>query len=108
MTGVELCVEVPGLDGPYTTPASLPLPPTMILTPAPAPTNVAVGTNSTYCGQFHQAVLGEYCNMLVLQYSIPLTDFRFLNTAINDNCTNLFAGESYCVKPVGDSKLDRS
>ncbi|RPA74132.1 hypothetical protein BJ508DRAFT_333374 [Ascobolus immersus RN42] len=102
MVGFELCVQVPGLDGPYTTPGPLPLPSTLLLTPAPAPTDVAVGTNSTYCGLFHHAVLGEYCNMLVMQYSIPLADFRFLNTAINENCTNLFAGESYCVKPVGD------
>jgi hypothetical protein len=46
----------------------------------------------------------EYCNLIVLHFGISLDDFRFLNPDINDNCTNLFAYESYCILPVGDSE----
>ncbi|KAG9698248.1 Six-hairpin glycosidase, partial [Aureobasidium melanogenum] len=34
--------------------------------------------------------------------AISLDDFVFLNPAINANCTNLYAQESYCVRAVGD------
>lgn len=67
------------------------------------PTNVASGTN-TYCGTFYEARLGDFCNLIIMKFGISLDDFVFLNPAINENCTNLFAEESYCVQPVGDSK----
>jgi len=38
----------------------------------------------------------------VLRFAISLSDFYFLNPGLNENCTNLFAFESYCVKPFGD------
>ncbi|KAI8231929.1 LysM domain-containing protein [Colletotrichum sp. SAR 10_86] len=38
-----------------------------------------------------------------MKFGISLTDFVFLNPAINENCTNLYAEESYCVQAVGDS-----
>lgn len=38
-----------------------------------------------------------------MKFGISLENFVFLNKAINQNCTNLFAEESYCVVPVGDS-----
>ncbi|EGD90567.1 hypothetical protein H112_02034 [Trichophyton rubrum D6] len=31
-----------------------------------------------------------------------MDNFIFLNPALNSNCTNLYAEESYCVLPVGD------
>jgi hypothetical protein len=37
----------------------------------------------------------------VLKFTISLDDFLFLNSAVNANCTNLYAFESYCVSPVG-------
>ncbi|KAJ3957715.1 hypothetical protein N0V92_005734 [Colletotrichum tropicale] len=37
-----------------------------------------------------------------MKFGISLTDFVFLNPAINENCTNLYAEESYCVQAVGD------
>ena len=42
--------------------------------------------------------------MIIIKYGISLEDFLFLNKAVNVNCTNLLADESYCVQPVGDSK----
>ncbi|PLB54895.1 hypothetical protein P170DRAFT_470329 [Aspergillus steynii IBT 23096] len=44
---------------------------------------------------------GDYCNKVILKYSISLDDFLFLNKGVNKNCTNLFATESYCVSPFG-------
>lgn len=78
--------------------------PTSASTAAAAPTDIAEGTNA-YCGMYYKAVLGDYCNMLILRFKITIDDFLFLNPAVNTNCTNLFAEESYCVQAVGDSKF---
>ncbi|KAL2817249.1 hypothetical protein BDW59DRAFT_166063 [Aspergillus cavernicola] len=40
-------------------------------------------------------------NQLILKFGISLKDFLFLNAGVNNNCTNLYAEESYCVAPVG-------
>jgi len=101
MIGSQICVSVPGT--PYTPPPSITLAPSIPLTPAPIPTDIADQTNE-YCGKYYQVRIGEYCNLLVLKYAISLSDFSFLNPAINENCTNLFAEESYCVQAVGDSE----
>lgn len=100
LVGTELCVGSPGKT--YTTPTVTLVQPTTATTAAPVPTNVADLT-STYCGKYYMAVIGDYCNLIVLRFSISMPDFVFLNPAINVNCTNLFADESYCVQPVGDS-----
>ncbi|OBT78531.1 hypothetical protein VF21_01031 [Pseudogymnoascus sp. 05NY08] len=97
--GTELCVGSPGKT--YSTPTVTLIQPTTATTPAPVPTDVADLT-STYCGKYYMAVTGDYCNLIVLRFSISMPDFVFLNPAINVNCTNLFADESYCVQPVGD------
>jgi hypothetical protein len=102
MVGDQLCITKPGT--PYVLPSLTSLAPTVPTTPAPIPTDVAAGTN-TYCGMYYRAVLGDYCNLLVMKFGISLTDFVFLNPAINENCTNLYANESYCVEAVGDSML---
>jgi hypothetical protein len=102
MNGTQVCVSVPGR--PYTTPAPTTLAPTIPITAAPVPTDVAAGIN-TYCGKYYQAKLGDYCNMIVIKFGISLDDFVFLNPVINANCTNLFADESYCVEAVGDSEF---
>lgn len=100
MVGDQLCIGQPGT--PYSGPTtSITLAPTVPLTAAIAPTDIADGTN-TYCGLYYQAVAGDFCNKLVLKFGISLADFVFLNPAINENCTNLFAEESYCVQAVGD------
>lgn len=99
MVGDQVCISKPG--NPYVLPSSTVLVQTMPTTPAPVPTDVAAGTN-TYCGMYYQAVLGDFCNTIVMKFGISLADFVFLNPAINENCTNLFAEESYCVEAVGD------
>jgi hypothetical protein len=102
MNATQVCFSVPGR--PYTTPAPTTLAPTIPITAAPVPTDIADGINQ-YCGRYYQAKLGDYCNMIVIKFGISLDDFVFLNPVINANCTNLFAEESYCVQAVGDSVL---
>lgn len=102
LVGDEICVNQPGTK--YIDPSSTVLAPTTASTAAPVPTDVAAGVN-TYCGKYYQVQPDEYCNILVLRFGIPLKDFVFLNPDINENCTNLFAYESYCIQAVGDSEL---
>ncbi|GKU05068.1 unnamed protein product [Fusarium langsethiae] len=69
-------------------------------TSAPVPLDIAEGTNKR-CAQFYSVQIGDYCNQIVLKFSIPLQDFLFLNQKVNKECTNLLAKVSYCVSPVG-------
>ncbi|KAI1158006.1 hypothetical protein F5B18DRAFT_668603 [Nemania serpens] len=94
-----ICISKPGV--PYASPTvTIPVA-TSFTTAAPAPTDIATNT-TTKCGEFYQVQLGDYCNLVCLRFNINLNDFLFLNPAVNVNCTNLFALESYCVAPVGD------
>ncbi|MCJ1250760.1 hypothetical protein MMC30_007988 [Trapelia coarctata] len=98
--GSQICISSPGT--PYTGPIVTSAPGTTLApTVVSPPPTVASGTN-TQCSQYYLVQPGDYCNLLTIKFSISLDDFRFLNPAINDNCTNLFADESYCVAPVGD------
>lgn len=100
MVGDQVCVGIPGK--PYTPPPSTTLQPTIPLTAAPIPTDIAEGTNKN-CGKYYHAIAGDYCNLISMKFGISLEDFVFLNPAINTNCTNLFAEESYCIQAVGNS-----
>lgn len=101
MNGSQVCVSAPGTA--YVTPTVTVAAPTVATTAAPAPSDVVKGTNQN-CGRYYQVKTGDYCNMIVIKFGITLSDFVFLNPTINQNCTNLFAAESYCVQAVGDSK----
>ncbi|KAF1360095.1 hypothetical protein EJ07DRAFT_10620, partial [Lizonia empirigonia] len=94
--GDSICVSPPGdadfKPNPTTTMVTTPIP-TATPTMAPVPGDLANGTNSR-CAKFYQVQPDEYCNLLILKFSISLVDFRFLNQGINDNCTNLFANPS--------------
>lgn len=75
--GYEICVGQPGTQ--YTVPkTSAPT----VSTAAPKPTDIADGTN-VYCARFYKALLGDYCNLLIMKFAISLPDFVFLNPAIN-------------------------
>jgi hypothetical protein len=73
----------------------------------PAPTNVAQNT-TTSCGKYYNVELGDDCSRVTVAQGISLSDFYFLNPGINENCTNLLAGVSYCVQPVGSSRSSLS
>jgi hypothetical protein len=46
------------------------------------PTNVAEGTN-TKCARYYTPIQGDYCNLVMLKFSISLPDFLILNPEIN-------------------------
>ena len=108
MAGTQICVSAPGevfpaqnITGPYYNGTS-----TITSTPVAAvPTDVAQHVNP-YCARYYTTVEGDYCNLVIMKFAISLDDFLFLNKDVNANCTNLLAQYSYCVKPVGDSKLN--
>ncbi|ORY64855.1 uncharacterized protein BCR38DRAFT_431162 [Pseudomassariella vexata] len=95
----QVCIGVPGIA--YIDPEPTVLAPTIATTSAPIPTDVAPGV-VTNCGKYYQVQPDEYCNLIVLRFGLTLADFTLLNPDINENCTNLYAYESYCVLPVGD------
>ncbi|KAJ4184126.1 hypothetical protein NW767_012172 [Fusarium falciforme] len=82
---------------PITRPVTTKVP---VATPAPVPSNIASGTNKN-CAQFYSVEIGDYCNQIIMKFSILLEDFLFLNQGVNKDCTNLYAKESYCVSPMG-------
>jgi hypothetical protein len=97
-----ICLEPPG-DDDYTPPRTSPAATTtstILPSAAPVPSDISNGT-AEVCAQYYRVETGDYCNKIILKYTISLDDFLFLNQGINKNCTNLFAKESYCVQPVG-------
>ena len=79
--GSQNCKSAPGTPytGPIVTSAPGNLP---AATAVPAPSGVANGTN-TQCSQYYLVQPGDYCNLLTIKFAISLTDFIFLNPAIN-------------------------
>ncbi|KAI1104498.1 carbohydrate-binding module family 50 protein [Jackrogersella minutella] len=101
MNGSEVCVAAPGRK--FVAPTNTSgLPPVTPTVPAATPTDVAEGSAGKPCGRWYEVQKGDYCNLLTLKFGIPLADFLFLNTGVNENFTNLFAEQSYCVQAVGD------
>ncbi|KAK0736847.1 LysM domain-containing protein [Apiosordaria backusii] len=99
MNGTQLCISAPGEE--FMPPGTTDLASITPTTAASVPSNTAAGSNA-YCGRWYSVQIGDYCNLLTLRFAISLQDFIFLNPMLNENCTNLFAEESYCVQPVGD------
>ncbi|KAF6786162.1 LysM domain-containing protein [Colletotrichum sojae] len=103
MNGSEVCVGAPGRKfvAPDDTAA---LPPQTPITAAPKPTDATEGSGGSGrpCGRWYSVQKGDYCNLLAARFGIALADFLFLNAALNANCTNLFASESYRVAEIGD------
>ncbi|GKU03002.1 unnamed protein product [Fusarium langsethiae] len=100
--GDTVCLEPPG-DKEYTPSKTSTLGSTTSTaepSAAPVPSDIANGTTK-HCAQYYRVMTDDYCNKVIVKYSIPLEDFLFLNQGVNQNCTNLFAKESYCIEPVG-------
>ncbi|KAI1359656.1 hypothetical protein F5Y08DRAFT_332166 [Xylaria arbuscula] len=98
--GDSICVTPPGDDEYNPTPAPTTSTPAPSATAEPVPDNIAEGTTEN-CAKYYFVLPEEYCNLLIVRFSISLEDFLFLNQGVNANCTNLYAKESYCVAPVG-------
>lgn len=80
--GDSICISPPGEPN-YTVP-TITTPPSSgpSTTAAPVPTPLAPGTTD-HCAQYHLTEKGEYCNLLVIKFSIALEDFLFLNPHTN-------------------------
>ncbi|EDO02976.1 hypothetical protein SS1G_05453 [Sclerotinia sclerotiorum 1980 UF-70] len=98
--GDSICVSPPGEPN-YTVP-TITAPPTSgpSTTAAPVPTPLAPGTTD-YCAQYHLTEKGEYCNLLVVKFSIALEDFLFLNPHVNAKNPSLQVNSTDCAPEAG-------
>ncbi|KAL2841765.1 hypothetical protein BJX68DRAFT_270950 [Aspergillus pseudodeflectus] len=100
--GTQICLDEPGdkYHPPLTAIGSSTSPATATAA-VPVPTNVADNTTRS-CGEFYTVVAGDNCTSVAERFGIPRADFLILNPGLNEQCTNLLLGISYCVLPVGD------
>ncbi|KAI9245512.1 hypothetical protein BDA99DRAFT_472066 [Phascolomyces articulosus] len=49
------------------------------------------------CTITHTAIKGETCTQIAKDYGIPRSQYLKLNPSINSGCTNMWAGETYCI-----------
>jgi hypothetical protein len=78
--GYQICVQKPGSSFvPVTTSFSAVTSASVAIS---IPTNVAEGTN-TKCARYYTPIQGDYCNLVMLKFSISLPDFLILNPEIN-------------------------
>jgi len=54
---------------------------------------------TTNCSQYYRVTEGDFCNSIANQFGLTFAAIRQLNTAIDANCSNLWLGYDYCVKP---------
>ncbi|KAK3933774.1 hypothetical protein QBC46DRAFT_462929 [Diplogelasinospora grovesii] len=99
--GLEICISSPGPAYTPSTTSSAASVTASATTAVAVPSNAANGSTAD-CAQWYEAVPGDYCNLIIIRFGISLSDFLVLNPEVNDNCTNLYAYESYCMEPVGD------
>ncbi|KAL2819385.1 hypothetical protein BJX63DRAFT_418760 [Aspergillus granulosus] len=100
--GTQICLDEPGQKyHPPSTVIGSPTAPATATTAVPVPTNVAANTTET-CGEYYTVVEGDNCTSIAEQFSLPRDDLLILNPGLNEQCTNLLLGVSYCVLPVGD------
>ncbi|KAJ7491814.1 hypothetical protein B0H11DRAFT_2007939 [Mycena galericulata] len=62
-----------------------------------APSNVAPGTLTNGCMEYYTVVPGDQCTSIESDFGITLPDFLAMNPELNSGCTNLVAGDAYCV-----------
>ena len=65
------------------------------------PGPVATGTTRN-CGKYYMAESGDTCHSVSLNITIDSTLFLKINPELNAGCTNLVAGEYYCVLPIAN------
>lgn len=79
--GSLVCVGQPGTQ--YEAPTGTVGSPSVAASAVPVPTNVAANT-TTDCGLYYEVQPGDYCELIVLKYSISLVDFLILNPEVNE------------------------
>lgn len=61
------------------------------------PPNVAPGTITDGCTDYHTVVSGDSCSVIETTFNLTLAQFIAMNPEINSQCTNLILGDAYCV-----------
>ncbi|KAI9775110.1 MAG: hypothetical protein M1839_001421 [Geoglossum umbratile] len=128
-SGTNICIGLPGqsysgatIDGATVTKTA-----TYATATAVPPNNVAGGT-TRHCGKYYEVQAGDYCQKVALNntigttgkcyqwhiivagdscfsieqyYDISFAQFQQWNPSLDNNCSNLFLGEAYCVTGPG-------
>lgn len=63
---------------------------------APVPTNLAPGTTKS-CFTYYTIQSGDNCQAITSNWTITVPEFKQWNPELNSDCSNLIAGEAYCV-----------
>lgn len=66
--------------------------------PTGPPSNVASGTITTGCTEYYTVVSGDSCPLIETKFNISVSLFKTMNPEINSACSNILAGEAYCVQ----------
>ncbi|EIN13197.1 hypothetical protein PUNSTDRAFT_128887 [Punctularia strigosozonata HHB-11173 SS5] len=127
--GLAYCVFGPPI---FTTPTSFPSivsSGTITTIPSATPSDIAPGTITTGCSMYYQVesgdscevifnefsitlsqfivwnpeVPGDSCSAIFMEFSITLDDFITWNLEVNNQCTNIQGGLSYCVAGAVDT-----
>ncbi|KAL8694818.1 MAG: hypothetical protein Q9218_000577 [Villophora microphyllina] len=103
LSGTNVCLSLPGTTYTGTTIAGATVTKTDIYASATIapPSNIASGTTRK-CGKYYQVQPGDFCQKVAINNTIDITLFEAINHGINQDCTNLIPGESYCVFPTPD------
>ncbi|KAJ7751586.1 hypothetical protein B0H16DRAFT_1547596 [Mycena metata] len=99
-----ICVGLSAYSLP--TPTQYPVTTATVAAPTPTGVPIAPNTDPAECGEWHVVVGGDTCNQLSINYQLSLADLYQLNPMLNENCTNLFLGYSYCVEGYNVSFVD--
>jgi LysM repeat protein len=81
-------------------PSSAPYPSTY----APVPTNLAPGS-TRYCFTYYTVQSLDNCHTIASNWTITVPEFKQWNPELNSDCSNLIAGEAYCVYAERESKF---
>ncbi|KAH7124603.1 hypothetical protein EDB81DRAFT_663942 [Dactylonectria macrodidyma] len=98
LEGQGICISNP--EGDYAIPSNSEGSPTIATTTAAIPDPTPDSTEDE-CGEYHLVTAGEDCGTFTIKYGITLDDFICLNPHVWENCTNVYLGYYYCVRPVG-------
>ncbi|KAI0132936.1 hypothetical protein BJ170DRAFT_265966 [Xylariales sp. AK1849] len=96
LEGYQICVSYPGIPHVATTATTS----ATVTSLAAVPTNLAPNT-TTDCAKYYTVVDGDTCAAISLANGISLSDFYFLNPAVNSTCGNLWLNYAYCIEAVG-------
>lgn len=81
--GTQICLNEPGPK--YIAPSSAVGSPSVATAAVPTPTNIAANTTND-CGAYYEVQPGDTCDLIIVSYSISLSDFLILNPAVNTKC----------------------